>query len=75
MADKLTIRKVGNSLGTIIPKQLADDLRLGEGDELYVTRTPEGILLTPYDPEFAETMKDAEGFMDDNRNAFRELAR
>lgn len=74
MPATLKVRRLGNSLGTIIPKEVADALHVQEGDELYVTETPEGIMLTPYDPEFADAMEDAQSFMDSHRNAFRELA-
>jgi hypothetical protein len=45
-----------------------------EGDELFAIQTPDGIQLTPYDPEFANAMEDARTFMRTHRNAFRELA-
>lgn len=75
MADTLKVRKVGNALGTILPPKVVDALHLDEGDELHVTYTPEGIMLTPYDSSFEETMDDARAFMQTHRNAFRELAK
>ena len=74
MAETLKIRKVGNSLGVILPKQTLDALNVGEDDELFIIQTPDGIRLTPYDPEFAETVEDARSFMDSHRNAFKKLA-
>jgi len=74
MSTSLKVRKVGNSLGLILPKETLDELNVGEGDELFVVQTPEGIHLTPYNPEFAEAVEDARAFMDTHRNAFKKLA-
>jgi len=46
-----------------------------EGDALYLTETPEGYQLVAHDPDFEQTMKTAEGFMNRYRNALRELAK
>lgn len=72
---RLTVRKVGNSLGVTLPARAAQALRVREGDVLYLTETPDGFIVTPYDPGFAETMEAAEGFMARYRNALRELAK
>lgn len=74
MAEALKIRKIGNSLGIILPRTTLEELDVGEGDELFVVHTPDGLRLTPYDPDFAETVEDAREFMRTHRNAFRKLA-
>jgi putative addiction module antidote len=71
----ITVRKIGNSLGVILPKEATDALRVGEGDSLSLTHSPEGFRLTPYDPNFERKMKLAEGIMARYRNALRELAK
>jgi len=71
----LTVRKVGNSLGMLLPAEAAEKLRVKKGDKLYLTETPDGFRLTPFDPDFAETMGVAEGFMRRYRNALRDLAK
>ena len=50
-------------------------VRLASGDELLVVRTSEGILLTPYDPDFADGMAAFDRGRKKYRNALRELAR
>jgi putative addiction module antidote len=75
MTDKTRVRRFGGSLGVLIPKSIADSMALQEGDELFVISTPEGITVTPYDPDFADTMADARAFMRSHRNAFRELSK
>ena len=75
MTETTKVRRFGGSLGFIIPKSVADTMALHEGDELFVTGTPEAISATPYDPEFAAVMEDAREFMRSHRDAFRELAK
>ena len=72
---QLTVRKVGNSLGVTLPSQATQALGVKEGDKLFLTETPDGFRVTPYDPEFEASMKLAEGFMSRYRNALRELAK
>lgn len=74
MPDALKVREIGNSLGVILPPATLEDLNVEEGDTLFAIQTPDGVQLTPYDPEFAESMQDAREFMRTHRNAFRELA-
>ena len=53
----LQIKKIGNSVGLILPKELLARLRLKEGDKLHVVeQTERGIKLSPYDPKHAEAM-------------------
>jgi putative addiction module antidote len=64
----LQIRKIGNSVGLILPKELLARLKLKEGDLLHVIEQPErGLKLTPYDPKHAKAMEIA-------RRAFRTYA-
>ncbi len=72
---QLTVRKVGNSLGVTLPAQAARVLHVREGDKLFLTEAPGGFRLTPYDPNFAETMNIAEGFLSRYKNALRDLAK
>ncbi len=72
---KLTVRKVGNSLGVTLPAQAARTLHVKEGDELFLTEAPGGFRLTPYDPKFSETMEVAERFTSRYKNALRDLAK
>jgi len=76
MVTPLKLRALGNSVGTIIPKEALARLNVKEGDTLYLTEAPNGeFRLTAGDPDFAETMEIAEGFMKRYRNALRELAK
>ncbi len=46
----LKVTAIGNSLGVILPKEVAIRLRVQKGDRLHVLVTPRGIELTPLDP-------------------------
>ncbi len=71
----MKIRKIGTSLGVVLPKDLLTELGVGEGDILYPVRTPDGVSLTQYDPDFAEILDDSRDYMRRHRNAMRELAK
>ncbi len=75
MSKPLKIRKIGTSLGVVLPKELLTELGVGEGDILYPVRTPDGVSLTQYDPDFAEILDDSRDYMRRHRNAMRELAK
>lgn len=74
MARKLKVTAIGNSTGVILPKELLEKLRVQRGDELMVLETPDGITLTPFDPEFAAQMEVAEKIMRRRRNLLKKLA-
>ena len=71
---KIKITTIGNSAGVVLPKDLLARLRLAKGDELFVTELPDGIKLTPYDPEFERQMEVAEKVMRKRRSLLRKLA-
>lgn len=71
---KLKITTIGNSAGVILPKELLARLRVDKGDELLALETPDGIMLTVYDPELAAQMDVAEGVMRKRRTLLNKLA-
>ncbi|MCH7692591.1 MAG: AbrB/MazE/SpoVT family DNA-binding domain-containing protein [Proteobacteria bacterium] len=75
MADSVTVRRIGNSYGVILPKAELDKLGVVEGDKLFIVRTPDGIRLTPYDPDFAKVMEATREYMRDHRDALKDLAK
>ncbi|KAB1077655.1 AbrB/MazE/SpoVT family DNA-binding domain-containing protein [Methylobacterium soli] len=73
---KLEVKKIGNSTGLILPRELLGTLNLAQGDWLYVTENADGsVRLSPYDPTFEKGMKIAEKAMKTYRNALSELAK
>ena len=71
----LKVRKIGNSIGVILPKEVVKKLNINEGDLIYATDSPEGINLTPYDPNFELAMKAFNRSRRKYRNALKELAK
>ncbi len=74
MSIKLKVTTVGNLVGVVLTKEMLERLRVEKGDHLYAIETPNGIELTPYDPEFAAQMDIAERVMREDRDALRKLA-
>jgi putative addiction module antidote len=72
---KLKITPIGNSFGVILPKEALAKLKVSGGDAVFITETPDGFRITPYDPEFEAQMKAAKAVMKKRRNALRELAK
>jgi len=75
MAATLKVRKIGNSLGVILPKEVADRLHVGEDDILHYVVDKDGLQLTPYDPQFDASMDAFEQTRRKYRNALRALAK
>lgn len=71
----LKFTQIGNSLGLVFPKEVTARLNVEKGDVVYLTESPEGYKLTPYNPEFEAQMKVAEKIMKKRCNALRELAK
>ena len=71
----LKIRKVGNSLGMTLPKEILQKLKVEEGHSVFVTETADGIQITAGDPHFASEMAAYRKVANKYRNALRELAK
>ena len=72
---ELKLTAVGNSLGVVLPKEALARLKLAKGDTIYLTDSPDGYRLTPYNPEFEAQMDVARKIMKKRRAALRELAK
>jgi putative addiction module antidote len=72
----LQIRRIGNSVGLILPKELLARLKLKEGDKLHVIEEPErAFRLSPYDAKHAKAMEIARQVMHEYQDTFRALAK
>lgn len=74
MNTELKIRKIGNSAGVVLPKELLAHLDAEVGATLSVSKTPHGIELSVRDPEFEGQMAAAREIMARRKRALRELA-
>lgn len=76
MVVELKLRKIGNSLGVVLPKEVLTHLKVGEGDTLCVTEAVDGGLrIGPSDDEFKKQMEAAESVITRYRRTLRELAK
>lgn len=72
----LQIRKIGNSVGLILPKELLARANLQEGDKLHVVeQTERAFKLSPYDPKHAKAMTIARKAFRDYADTFKALAK
>jgi putative addiction module antidote len=73
---KIEIKKIGNSDGLILPRELMQRLDLKRGQALHVTELAGGGLqLLPYDPDFEKTIEIADEVMDEYRDTLAVLAK
>lgn len=71
----LKLTAIGNSVGATFSKEILAKLKVRKGDTIYLTESPDGFRLTPYNPEFLAQMEAARSVMKKRRNALRELAK
>jgi putative addiction module antidote len=76
MVLELKLRKVGNSVGVVLPKEALAHLHAGEGDTLCVTEAADGSLrMCPTKPDVMRQLEAAQHVIRRYRNALRELAK
>lgn len=71
----IKVRKVGNSLGVVLPKEALARLKVGNGETVYLTEAEDGFRLTPMNERFARQMQAAEVILREDRDLLRELAK
>jgi len=75
-AHVFQIRKIGNSLGLILPKEVLAQLKLAEGDKLHLIEQPSGgFRFVKQKPDFDKAMAAARRGMKIYHNALAELAK
>ena len=72
---KTSVRRVGNSLGITLPRTIIDNYHLSAGDELHLQETEAGLLLTPFDPKFADWVRAYDRTNKKYKNTLRALAK
>ena len=68
------IRKIGNSEGVILPRELLQSLNLKAGDSVIVSEDKGDIVLKKTGDEFEEQMSAAREIMDRYKIALQKLA-
>ena len=72
---KLKLRSIGTSTGVLLPKEMLVRMKVGKDDELFAVETPDGYLLTPYDPDVVNQVEVGRKLMRKHRNILRALAK
>lgn len=73
---KLKIKKIGNSTGLILPKELLARLGLSQGDHVLVTEGPDKSLsIAPFVDDDEETMRLAREVMKEYKTTLKALAK
>ncbi len=73
---KIEIKKIGNSDGLLLPRELMQRLDLKRGQQLHITElSGGGFQALPYDPDFERTMEIADEIMDKYRDTLAALAK
>jgi putative addiction module antidote len=75
MAFELKLRKVGNTVGLILPKEALARMNVEEGDVVFLAETTDGgFRITRSNPKFAKKMKVAQRLSRRYGNALKEVA-
>jgi putative addiction module antidote len=69
------ILTIGSSAGIVLSKDILARLKVEKGDSLFISETPDGIKLTPYNPSLAHKLDALETVMRENRDVLRKLAK
>ncbi|MBK9082161.1 MAG: AbrB family transcriptional regulator [Rhizobiales bacterium] len=73
---KIEARRIGNSTGFVIPRDVVVKLGIEQGKTFFLTETADGGLrITPYDPDFAQAMDVLDTVMDEYKDTLRTLAK
>lgn len=76
MVLELKLRKIGNSLGVVLPREALSRLNVAEGDSLSLTEAADGSLrLSATRPEVVRQMEAAQDVIRRYRHTLRELAK
>ena len=72
---KLEIKKIGNSTGIILPKELLARMGIAQGDKVIVTETPDGFRVTRDNSDLEQAMKIVDDIMVEYRETLQALAK
>ena len=72
---RIEARRIGNSTGFVIPREIVLRLGIAPGQGFHITEIPGGVRITSYDPAFEQTMDALDGLIDEYRDTLRTLAK
>ena len=75
MTKTLKLRKIGNSYGVLLPKEMIARLGVDEGGDISVTETVRGYEFSAFDGELEDALKWIERGAKRYRNTLRALSK
>ena len=73
---KIEPKRIGNSTGFIIPRDVVIKLGIDQGKQFFLTETADGgIRISPHDPDFETAMQVVDEIMDEYKDTLRTLAK
>ena len=74
MTTTVKITTIGNSVGIVLPKEILNHLHVEKGDSLYITESPDGVQLSPYNVDLGRKLDAFKQVMRENRDVLKKLA-
>jgi hypothetical protein len=74
MIWEITLQQDEDSVTADLSKEMLEHLQLGPGDRVFAIETENGVLLTPYDPDFHDAMQAFGEVRRQYRNTLKKLA-
>jgi putative addiction module antidote len=74
MGAAVKVTTVGSSVGIVLPKEILRHLHVEKGDTVYLSESPDGVRISPYDALFAKKVEVFEQVMRENRDVLKKLA-
>ena len=74
MIREIRLRKVEGSVTATLPQEMAERLQVRPGDRMFAVETENGVLLTPYDPDFHDAIQAFAEVRRQYRNTLKKLA-
>jgi putative addiction module antidote len=74
VATTVKITTIGNSVGIVLPKEILNHLHVEKGDSLYITESPDGVQLSPYNVDLGRKLDAFKQVMRENRDVLKKLA-
>ena len=74
MATTVKITTIVNSVGIVLPKEILNHLHVEKGDSLYITESPDGVQLSPYNVDLGRKLDAFKQVMRENRDVLKKLA-
>lgn len=71
----LKLTPVGDGIGVVLPAEILAELKLKNGDTVFVSEIPDGVQMKAHDPAFDEQMAIGREFMREYHDTFCELAK